>query len=195
MAKYESFGNEKSNTLLNCFFINTTGSNLPCLTLMIRGTRFRCLADSGAGTSVVSKNIFDKIPAKFRTPLTLDPSISLKAVNGEEIQHYGKSTIRFKLGKLKFSHTFQVCSPISHSFILGFEFIKANGCDLLCSGPRPVLKVRGERIELNTVEHVTSIVRVSKDTKLPPWSLTTLSAFCRSKKYKTHKNVTYMVCM
>ena len=77
------------------------------------------LVDSGAAVSVV--------PRSRVKDVTVSQDVKLKAVNGSDIQTYGKRTFRLQLGRAHFTHNFVVADLPG---VLGWDWMSQHGIHL-----------------------------------------------------------------
>ena len=83
----------------------------------IEGREQKCLADTGASVSLVSRQL---VPG----PLT-PSSLKARGIGGEELQVLGQAKLQFHLGKDTFVHLF-VAVGMTNTCILGADFLKAS---------------------------------------------------------------------
>ena len=78
------------------------------------------LVDSGSTASVITTDIFEKLPSNLWCLLVPNKS-EISDVNGNNVSSIGSITLDIKLGQEIFSQTFLVCT-ISQDGILGQDF-------------------------------------------------------------------------
>ena len=79
------------------------------------------LVDSGSTASVITTDIFEKLPSNLWCLLVPNKS-EISDVNGNNVSSIGSITLDIKLGQEIFSQTFLVCT-ISQDGILGQDFL------------------------------------------------------------------------
>jgi len=79
------------------------------------------LVDSGSTASVITTDIFEKLPSNLWCLLVPNKS-EISDVNGNNVSSIGSITLDIKLGQEIFSQTFLVCN-ISQDGILGQDFL------------------------------------------------------------------------
>ena len=110
----------------NCSVANQNGKWRKICQVAFGKLNVDALLDTGADVSLVSTNLFQKIPrlnrSKIRAPA---PGYRLLSVTGQDLEVLGKSTLKFKIGKKQLSFEFTVISHMKNSVILGSDFLSA----------------------------------------------------------------------
>ncbi len=80
------------------------------------------LVDSGAGVTVLSKIMFDKIPENERPTLEKADNMKLEAANNKLIKIYGIALLSYKIGDQIFQWKTYI-AEISEDCIMGYDFL------------------------------------------------------------------------
>ena len=95
---------------------------------------------------------------------------NLQAVNGQSLSVIGRVNLTFKMNGLTLTHAFYVTNGLNRNFILGRDWLKANGVrmyfDLGC------LRIGKTYVTLRDDIHVCSALRIDKDILLKPQTMT-----------------------
>ena len=85
-----------------------------------------CMLDSGCSRSLIPHQVYQELPTHCKTPLD---SISGRGVlaNGEAIQLYGVTQLRFGLKGRQFTCPF-IVADVSPHILLGLDFFEAQNC-------------------------------------------------------------------
>ena len=100
------------------------------------------LIDTGCTRSVLSKNMFDRMPLNIREKLQPNDLQGIMA-DGSILPMIGKITIPCTVRNEVFNETF-IVSTITDDAILGVSFLKEKGCTLNCS--KSVLCLNGKEL-------------------------------------------------
>lgn len=79
-----------------------------------------CLTDTGASKTLISEEVYKKIPEDTRTKLS--PATSLRSANNSSIQEYGKAVFEVELGGEKLQQDVVVAN-ISNEGLLGMDIL------------------------------------------------------------------------
>ena len=87
------------------------------------------LVDTGAGVSLLNKDVWDKLKSKQDT---IFPAMShrLVGVDGAPLNVLGSAIIPITISGLTFKHKFVIAEKITADAILGLDFLEANECVL-----------------------------------------------------------------
>ena len=121
------------------------------------------LVDTGAAVSCYPVH-------KVRNPV-LDPSVTLRAVNGSTIETYGKQTFRFKLGAMSFTHTL-IIARIKQA-VLSWDYIQKFHLDLKWRGEKCVLSKDNKSVPLKLApvsSDLLGLAEVSDGACFKKWS-------------------------
>ena len=96
--------------------------------------------------------------------------VSLQSVSGDSLSVEGCADISFQLNRLTLSQKFYVVNGMNRNVILGQDWLKENGVrlyyDLGC------MRLGKTYVQLQEDIHISSILRISKDTTLQPQTAT-----------------------
>ena len=93
----------------------------------------RCLADTGAGPSIITTELLAQLPADS---VTRDPAAATEPLNGPDgkpLRLHGTADIRFDLDGTACRHTFIVCAG-SPLMILGNDFLSPREATIVYTG-------------------------------------------------------------
>jgi hypothetical protein len=141
----------------------------------LHGKPLHFLIDTGCTNSILSKTMFDRLPATVRS--TLRPSqTGATMADGSRTKIYGQISLKAKLRTLRKDIDFQVART-HHDAILGMDFLN-NGCCLVDLG-KSTLEVDGKQLACTDKfgNLLSSKVQVLRSTQIPPGS--ELSVACR----------------
>lgn len=79
-----------------------------------------CLTDTGASKTLISEEVYKKIPEDTRTKLS--PATSLRSADNSSIQEYGKAVFEVELGGEKLQQEVVVAN-ISNEGLLGMDIL------------------------------------------------------------------------
>ena len=114
------------------FTINNVSSYL--LSCNIYNTPVSFLVDTGAGVSLLNKEVWDKL----RWPEdTLNPVVTQRivGVDGIPIRVEGRVSVLVTIGKSTFNHDFIVANEVTAEAILGLDFLEAKNVCLIWQVP------------------------------------------------------------
>ena len=135
--------------------------------------RLRALVDSGASVSIIAKHVLS------RDDKILPASVDLRTVSGQSLSVLGQIRLKMKIGHSVISHSFHIVNGINNSMILGMDFICQNNVVLDFNKTGHFMKIGHSRVPLTSSEIIKSIVRLTKDIKLPPNTGCITTAACK----------------
>ena len=150
------------------FTINNVQSYV--LTCSIDNTPVSFLVDTGAGVSLLSKEVWDRLN---RAEDKLKPVVTQRivGVDGIPIKIEGSILVPVAIGKATFEHDFIVANEITAEAILGLDFLEAKKCVLDLAGGK--IQIAGQTVTLtakSTPDTQCAKVTVLKKTVIPPRS-------------------------
>jgi transposase InsO family protein/predicted aspartyl protease len=125
--------------------------------------RYRTLIDTGADTSLISKKMFDKL---VQRPKLIKEFTNLTVANGESLTMVGKAILSFTMNRLPLTHKFSVVEGLTRNFILGRDWLKANGVRIYFD--LGSLRIKNTYVQLEEDIHISSILRLNKKTLIKP---------------------------
>ena len=87
-----------------------------------KGTEGKALVDTGAGISIMPREIFDSIE-QLKTKQLTEPDRKLSSATGSKIRCDGMTEVEFSVDDMKLSHKFYICND-DVMIILGRDFIR-----------------------------------------------------------------------
>ena len=97
----------------------------------MEGRQLCFLIDSGCSHSLLSKTVFDKLPARIRECL-IPQEMAARMADKSGLPLYGRLVVRGKLSNVSFTEEFLV-SKISDEAILDMSFMQNRDCTLICN--------------------------------------------------------------
>ncbi|MCG7870380.1 MAG: hypothetical protein JAY74_28925 [Candidatus Thiodiazotropha taylori] len=111
----------------------------------------RLVLDTGSAVTIISSNIYNKIPLEVRPPLRkVSPSVKLEVANDGLLHVLGEVTLDFKIQKDVFKWDVFI-APIREDGLLGLDFLQAHNY-VLCAN---------SGLKLNNKKYKTIIEKVS----------------------------------
>ena len=141
----------KESSKPNIFNINfSTQMNSNLLYVSVHDVPTRCLVDTGAMISCISKSLLQRIQQTFKDGqgpvLRPVPFAHAYGVGGEVLDVQGSVILDIRIEDKILSHKFHVFDRIHHSMILGMDFLTEKKCKLdlstftlSASEPNPVV--------------------------------------------------------
>ncbi len=125
VQKSEDVNSVNSDVIkVSCREVNSGLSTL--LPVDIHAVSASLVLDTGAAVTVVSSNIYNKLPQDLRPELrTVNPSLKLEVANDELLPVLGTVTLDFKIEKDYFPWMCFV-APIREDGLLGLDFLQAH---------------------------------------------------------------------
>ena len=110
--------------------IRAVKGNSGCtLTVHVNGAPARCLVDTGAVATILSKRLWERLEKETRKPLTEVPvKDRLVGVQGTPFKLIGTSTVRLQFGGRSYTSRVLVAEAITADLILGRDFLEENQC-------------------------------------------------------------------
>ena len=130
---------------------------------------FRALVDTGAGTTVIHKRVYDSLSKK---PPLQKTKICLESATGTPLNILGYAEIRFKINNIHLIHNCIVVDNLRRNVILGRDFLSANSCRIYfdLNG----IKIKDTIVPLQDDRCIASIIRLKRTTILKPQSINQL---------------------
>ena len=153
-----------------------------------KGTEGKALVDTGAGISIMPREIFDSIE-QLKTKQLTEPDRKLSSATGSKIRCDGMTEVEFSVDDMKLSHKFYICND-DVMIILGRDFIRKYkvGIELSDNGIRinnkwvTTYDIKGSKIR-NTVNIINTLtIKAGHEAQV-------------SAKLKGKGNPDGMVCM
>jgi transposase InsO family protein len=123
------------------------------------------LIDTGAGVSLISKKIYDKLPDK---PRIHGKGTYLSTANGESLSNLGQITLQFTMNGLQLTQKFFVIEDLCRNFILGRDWLTENGVRLYFD--LGMLRVGKTYVKLEEDIHISAVIRMDKKLVIKPQS-------------------------
>ena len=163
--------------------------NRPFLTGAFNGVKLKCLIDTGASVSCMSKISFDAIPNHdFLKSVPIPPGFRLSAATGHKFSLIGYYLFEFLVLGRVFTRPFFVISGLSKcEAILGIDFIRETQ---LC--------ICGDNVFFNNLsvsDNIQcSVISAIEDIKIPPRSVLRVPVSVRTARGKIIVKGTYGIC-
>ena len=109
----------------------------------VAGKSLVFLVDTGCTHNLLSKAVYDRLPASIRGQMVPQDTMAAMA-DGSGLPIYGRLTLEGRLRNVPFEATFLVCK-ISDEGILGMSFLQERGCSVACD--KGLLVVEGTAIQ------------------------------------------------
>ncbi len=182
MSTIPSFQEYNNNRTLNVEFF--ADSTLPVF-FKDSNRHVTTLIDSGAAINCCAVTLLKKLYSHYKS-LIIPTQREFSTADGEKLNPLGSATLTFYINKRPYSEKFFIFKQLSHSLILGREFLQSHEAtlDFKTSHLRLSAKLRVHSINNLTLEpHNTYIIsgRVSdrlQRTDLPSGLIGTISADC-----------------
>ena len=127
------------------------------------------LLDTGADVTLMSANIFSRIPKTSKGKLQTMSNFRLVSVTGQDLKILGKSSVKFKLGNKQMSFPFIVVSHIKNPIIFGSDFLCATNARWDFS--KKTISVGSTIVPLQDKrERQAKLVRCAQSIMIPPSS-------------------------
>ena len=156
------------------------------------GYVFSCLFDSGAEISCMN---METVATLGLTSQITPSSISVNTVNGDHMGVAGDVRVHFKIGKkCSFTHSFVVCERLSHSFIIGEDFMRKHYMSLQwVPENKRALGFQGETIAVASQAILGELLRLRNAIRIPPRSTVMDPGYCnqmfngKATRYALHR--------
>ena len=102
------------------------------VTVKLQGRQVQCLVDTGASRSVISQKLL-KLLNISELKLQNQNTVTLMAANNVEMESLGTIELDIDIQDLVIPHAFNVLRKLTHSCILGMDFLNANSGTIYCS--------------------------------------------------------------
>ena len=143
--------------------INLAGNPNSCILFFIKNRKLRALVDSGAQCSLLHNKIYKSLPG---LPKLSKKKVHLQSVNGNSLNCLGSIELELNIKNVKMTHVFFVVSDMNRNVILGRDWLIKNGVRLYFD--LGMLRVGDVYAQLEEDIHISSILRLSKDTIFKP---------------------------
>ena len=150
------------------------GTSILVSTYFTPTLQYPLLLDTGASTSLLSRNLLDTLPNII--PVENAPRIIFRDHQGREIPQYGfPHQLTFRLGTHWFSHVFYVTDD-QDNFIAGLDFLMTNNCVLTMTQDCVQLTIGppGQQPQVIATSMGADSVRTVDYTILPPGTISTV---------------------
>ena len=107
------------------------------------GTSLSFLVDTGCTHNLLSRTVFDRLPAQTRQQMVYGQTVAAMA-DGSSLHIYGSIGLTGRLWNVPFEAKFLVCR-ISDNSILGMEFLSHHDCSVACD--KGLLVMGGQTIQ------------------------------------------------
>ena len=141
------------------------------------GYVFSCLFDSGAEISCMNMETIATLGLMSQiTP----SSVSVNTANGDHMGVAGNVRVHLKIGKKhSFTHNFVVCERLSHSFIIGEDFMRKHYMSLQwVPENKRALGFQGETIAVASQAVLDEPLRLRDAIQIPPRSTVMAPGYC-----------------
>ena len=91
-------------------------------------TELECIIDTGCSLSVISKDVFEKIPGDRRPELE-ENEMRMTTADGSLLPDYGKIHLLVQVGKKVYEHPF-ILAKLTNEVILGTHFLRVYGSSI-----------------------------------------------------------------
>lgn len=119
--------------------------------------------------SLISKKVWQNLKIK---PKLIRDRPCVKSVSKDSLKIEGCANITFKIGNLTLTHKFYVVNGMNRNMILGRDWIKQKGVRLYFD--LGYLRIGKTYVRLEEDIHISSLLRLCKQTTLAPISVTIL---------------------
>ena len=132
----------------------------------VGGKNLTFLIDTGCTHNLLSRTVFDRLPASTRQQMRVQESTAAMA-DGSGLPIYGSLRLEGRLRNVKFAADFLV-SRISDDGILGMSFLREHDCSVACD--KGLLVVSGVSVQCTdkTGRLLANKVQVVRTSVLPP---------------------------
>ena len=132
----------------------------------VGGKNLTFLVDTGCTHNLLSRTVFDRLPAAIRQQMNSQESTATMA-DGSGLPIYGNIRLKGRLRNVKFETDFLVCR-ISDDGILGMSFLREQDCSIACD--KGLLIVHGTPVQCTDKAGrlLTNKVQVVRTLVLPP---------------------------
>ena len=145
--------------------INGVSALLP---VTINGTETKLLVDTGAAVTIISSELFNRIPDNVKPQLTECTSVKLEAADGNCIAVAGTATVDITIGTANFAWKVYV-APIKDDGLLGYDFLYNYDCAFEA---RRGLRINDHWVTCDVIKGPPRVARVSltRETMVPALS-------------------------
>ena len=132
----------------------------------VAGKNLNFLVDTGCTHNLLSRTVFDRLPAQTRQQMVYGETVAAMA-DGSGLHIYGSVGLTGRLRNVPFEARFLVCR-ISDNAILGMEFLSRHDCSVACD--KGLLVMGGKTIQCTdrSGRLLANKVQVTRTLTLPP---------------------------
>ena len=132
----------------------------------VAGRNLNFLVDTGCTHNLLSRTVFDRLPAQTRQQMVYGETVAAMA-DGSGLHIYGSIGLSGRLRNVPFEARFLVCR-ISDNAILGMEFLSRHDCSVACD--KGLLVMGGKTIQCTdrAGRLLANKVQVTRTLTLPP---------------------------
>ena len=164
----------------------------PSIRVQIGRFAFRALVDTGADVSLLSVKAFRMLQNGNGSPHISRGTVVLRGASGTGIKVLGSCLLPVKVGTRSYTHELQVVEALTSTVILGWDFLSNNEASIDCSAENGFLQMGGQKLPLQNSGYINSLVRLRKNTYIPPRSTTMCKAKFQGQNQR-HVDGNYMV--
>ena len=121
----------------------------------VAGRNLSFLVDTGCTHNLLSRTVFDRLPAQTRQQMVYRETVAAMA-DGSGLHIYGSVGLTGRLRNVPFEARFLVCR-ISDNAILGMEFLSRHDCSVACD--KGLLVMGGKTIQCTDGEAACWLIR------------------------------------
>ena len=127
------------------------------------------LVDTGAGVSLLNKNIWDRLKSKENLIVPV-ASHRLVGVDGAPLNILGSAIIPITIEGMTFKHKFVIAEQITADAILGLDFLEANKCVLNLAEGKIIIANRSVPLlgKPYTTKICCSKITLADNVSIPP---------------------------
>ena len=132
----------------------------------VGGRNLTFLIDTGCTHNLLSRSVFDRLPAPIKERMRVQESTAAMA-DGSGLPIYGSIRLEGRIRNVKFEADFLVCR-ISDDGIIGMSFLREQDCSVACD--KGLLVIKGTAIQCTdkTGRLLANKVQVVRTLVLPP---------------------------
>ena len=134
----------------------------------VAGKSLSFLVDTGCTHNLLSRTVFDRLPAQTRQQMVYGETVAAMA-DGNGLHIYGSIGLTGRLRNVPFEARFLVCR-VSNNAILGMEFLSRHDCSVACDKGRLVMggqpiqcMVQMGRLLANKVQIIRTLILPSTE--------------------------------
>ena len=145
----------------------------------VNGITTSFLLDTGASTTLLRKDTWERVKAPSQKKLTPCLEQRLVSVDGSPLQVHGRAMVEFKLAGEIFQLEVTVVSPLTSEAILGLDFLRQHRVTIDLGNQQMLFREsNGQRTPLKESAGPKSVhsIRVVETIQIPPCSETMVMA-------------------